>query len=91
MARSGLTKLVLMVLLTVPASVVLAGPFDSAVGTWWGQAEYVANVNAVPDDATQAVVDLTVTVEPGGKISGGSPANGCRLSGVLTPGSTPQN
>lgn len=68
-----------------------AGPFDGAVGTWWGQAEYLAKVNAVPDEAAQAVVDLTVTVEAGGKITGTSPANGCQLSGVLKPGSTPQN
>ena len=60
-------------------------------GTWWGQAEYLAKVKAVPDEAAQAVVELTVRVEAGGKISGASPANGCQLSGVLTPGSTPQN
>ena len=47
-----------------------AGPFDNAVGTWWGQAEYLAKVNAVVDESAAAVVDLTVRVEAGGKISG---------------------
>jgi len=27
-----------------------AGPFDNAVGTWWGQAEYAVKVNSVVDD-----------------------------------------
>lgn len=91
MTRSRLKQFVAMVLLAVSAGTAVAGPFDNAVGTWWGQAEYLAKVNAVPDEAAQAVVELTVTVEAGGKISGASPANGCRLSGVLKPGSTPQN
>jgi hypothetical protein len=77
-------------LLVLSTSAAWAGPFDNAVGTWWGQAEYLAKVNAVPDEAAQAVVDLTVIVEAGGKISGASPANGCRLAGVLTPFSSPQ-
>ena len=68
-----------------------AGPFDNAVGTWWGQAEYLAKVNAVVDESAAAVVDLTVRVEAGGKISGSSSANGCQLSGVITPGSSAQN
>ena len=90
MTRSRLKQFVAMVLLAVSAGTAVAGPFDNAVGSWWGQAEYLAKVNAVPDEAAQAVVDLTVTVEAGGKISGASPANGCRLSGVLTPGSSAQ-
>ena len=90
MMHSRISQFAAMALLTGPAGLAWAGPFDNAVGTWWGQAEYLAKVNAVPDDAAQAVVDLTVTVEAGGKISGTSPANGCRLSGVLTPGSSAQ-
>ena len=86
------------ILVTVAAAVAAllatgtatAGPFDTAVGTWWGQAEYLAKVNAVADESAAAVVDLTVRVEAGGKISGASPANGCQLSGVLTPFSSPQ-
>jgi hypothetical protein len=90
MMRSRFTHFVMTVLVAVPAGTTWAGPFDNAVGTWWGQAEYVAKVNAVPDEAAQAVVDLTVTIEAGGKISGASLANGCQLSGVLTPFSSPQ-
>jgi len=87
---SAIKRVVAMSLLVLSTSAAGAGPFDNAIGTWWGQAEYVAKVNAVPVEAAQAVVDLTVTVEAGGKISGASPANGCQLSGVLTPFSSPQ-
>jgi hypothetical protein len=90
MDRSGIKRGLVISLLVLSTSAAGAGRFDNAVGTWWGQAEYLAKVNAVPDEAAQAVVDLTVTVEAGGKISGASPANGCRLSGVLTPFSSPQ-
>lgn len=91
MSHSMVVRTVATVLALLCSSTASAGPFDNAVGSWWGQAEYIAKVNAVPDPAAQAVVDLTVTVEAGGKIFGESPANGCELSGVLTPGSTPQN
>lgn len=91
MSHSMVLRTVATVFVLLCSSTASAGPFDNAVGTWWGQAEYIAKVKAVPDPAAQAIVDLTVTVETGGKISGTSPANGCRLSGVLSPGSTPQN
>lgn len=68
-----------------------AGPFDNAVGDWHGQTEYLAKVNAVADPVAHAVVELTIRIESGGKISGSSPANECQLLGVITPGSTPQN
>ena len=68
-----------------------AGPFDNAVGTWQGQAEYLAKVNAVADDASHAVAELTIKVESGGRISGSSPENGCQLLGVVKPFVTPQN
>ena len=90
MKRSGIMRVATATLLALLTGITWAGPFDNAVGTWWGQAEYFAKVNAVPDEEAQAVVELTVTVEAGGKISGASPANGCRLSGVLTPFSSPQ-
>jgi len=79
-----------LLLLLVAAGSAWAGPFDNAVGDWQGQAEYVAKVNAVADPSAHAVVDLTVRVEAGGKISGASAENGCRLLGVITPFSSPQ-
>ena len=91
MNRSGITRVATGMLLVSSMGTTLAGPFDNAVGTWWGQAEYLAKVKAVVDESATAVVDLTVRIEAGGKISGGSPENGCQLSGVLTPGATPQN
>jgi hypothetical protein len=89
MKQLGVPVAATLLVVLSPGS-ALAGPFDNAVGTWWGQAEYLAKVNAVLDEASQSVVDLSVQVEAGGKISGASPANGCRLSGVVTPFVTPE-
>ena len=65
---------------------VWGGPFDNAVGTWQGQAEYLAKTKAVVDPSAHAVVELTIRIESGGKISGFSPDNGCRLLGIVKPG-----
>ena len=85
-----MSRTVALLLLIMATGSVWAGPFDNVVGDWRGQAEYLSKVNAVADDAAHAVVELTVRVETGGKISGGSPENGCRLLGVITPFSSPQ-
>jgi hypothetical protein len=82
--------LAVVVLAPLATAAAWAGPFDNAVGNWQGQAEYVAKVNAMPDPAAHAVVGIAVQVELGGKISGTSPENGCRLLGVLKPFSSPQ-
>lgn len=90
MKSMGSKSLVAMSLLVLTTSAAGTGPFDNAVGDWQGQAEYVAKVNAVADPAAHAVVPLTVRVEAGGKISGVSTENGCRLLGVIKPFSSPQ-
>ena len=90
MIRYTVSRLSVTVLTMLFADAVLAGPFDNAVGDWQGQAEYLAKVNAAPDEAAHVVVGISVRVEPGGKISGASPENGCRLLGVLKPFSSPQ-
>lgn len=90
MIRVTVRRLFATALSLLCASVAWAGPFDNAVGDWRGQAEYVAKVNAVADDAAHAVVELTVRIEAGGRISGFSPENGCRLLGVIKPFSSPQ-
>lgn len=80
----------LLCLLTLATAAAWAGPFDNAVGDWQGQAEYLAKVNAVADDAAHAVVGLALRIEAGGKVSGASAENGCRLLGVITPFTSPQ-
>ena len=87
---TGMKGYSVAVLLGCWIGVASAGPFDNAVGTWSGQAEYLAKVNAVADDSAHAVVELTIRIESGGKISGSSPENGCRLLGVIKPFSSPQ-
>jgi hypothetical protein len=84
------TKTILALLFSFAAYAAEAGPFDNAVGDWQGQAEYLAKVSAVADDAAHAVVVLALRVDAGGKVSGASPENGCRLLGVITPFSSPQ-
>jgi hypothetical protein len=70
---------------------VWGGPFDNAVGTWQGQAEYLAKTKAVVDPSAHAVVELTIRIESGGKISGFSPENGCQFLGLVKPGVNAQS
>ena len=37
------------------------------------------------DSAADAVINLVLTVEPGGKVTGESPENGRRMLGIPTP------
>ena len=91
MNRFGIARRIAIVLSLLFTGPAWAGPFDNAVGDWRGQAEYLAKVNAVADPAAHAVVELTVRIDAGGKISGFSSENGCRLLGVVQTGVTPQN
>jgi hypothetical protein len=90
MKSLGSKRVVAAALLVLSTGAAGAGPFDAAVGDWRGQAEYLAKVNAVADDSAHAVVELSVRIEAGGKISGASAENGCRLLGVITSFSSPQ-
>ena len=83
-----MNRLAWIAAVTLLASTAHAGPFDNLAGNWRGQAEYVAKVNAVEDPAAHAVVDLFLTVEPGGKVTGRSPDNGCQLLGIAKQGSS---
>jgi hypothetical protein len=64
----AMNRNVALLLLIMATGSVWAGPFDNVVGDWRGQAEHLAKVNAVADDAAHAVVELTMRVETGGKI-----------------------
>ncbi|MFZ5555285.1 MAG: hypothetical protein ACOZDY_00960 [Pseudomonadota bacterium] len=63
----------------------LTGPFDSVAGVWYGQAQYQASKAGQPVNEAHAVVQLAIRVEPGGKLVGQSPENGCQLLGLATP------
>jgi hypothetical protein len=54
-------------------------------GEWRGQAQYQASIDRKPDPAAHAVTNLTLRVEPDGKVWGSSAENGCKLRGVWRP------
>jgi hypothetical protein len=58
-------------------------------GAWRGQAQYQATIGSAHDPAAHAVVDLVIELDPRGKLTGISTANGCRLLGIASPGATP--
>jgi hypothetical protein len=57
-------------------------------GGWSGQAQYQASINSRPVDEAHAVVDLVLIIDPKGKLTGASQANGCRILGLASPQSS---
>ena len=57
-------------------------------GGWSGQAQYQATINSRPVDEAHAVVDLVLIIDPKGKLTGASQANGCRILGLASPESS---
>lgn len=77
----------LLVAFTVLTSTtVLAQGYASPYGEWRGQAQYQAFIKSVSDPAAHAVTDLTIDIDPRGKVVGASAENGCRLLGIAAPG-----
>jgi hypothetical protein len=72
------------------ATNALAQGYTTPHGEWRGQTQYQAFIGTVSDPAAHAVVDLTVNIDPRGKVIGMSGDNGCRLLGVALPGPTPR-
>jgi hypothetical protein len=54
-------------------------------GEWRGQAQYQATFDRKPDPAAHVVTNLTIRVEPDGKVWGTSTENGCKLLGIGRP------
>jgi hypothetical protein len=55
-------------------------------GTWRGQAQYQAKVGTELVEQAHAVVPVVLSIGIDGKVTGGSPDNGCRLLGIAAPG-----
>lgn len=70
-------------------SFALAQSQPSPYGHWQGQTQYQAMIGTVSDPAAHVVIDLSLDIDPRGKVSGSSPENGCRLLGVASPGVAP--
>jgi hypothetical protein len=75
-------------LLLLPAF-VFAQDRSAFYGEWRGQAQYQATVAGAPDPAAHSVTNLTIALEPDGKVRGTSTENGCRMLGIASPGVLP--
>ena len=70
-----------------PSSEALDAPAGYATphGLWRGQAQYQAKVGTQLVEDAHAVVPIVLSIQADGKVSGGSPDNGCRLLGIASP------
>jgi len=62
--------------------------YSSPYGEWRGQAQYQAFIKSVSDPAAHTVTNLTIAIDPQGKVVGASAENGCRMLGIAAPGIT---
>lgn len=67
----------------------LADGYVSPYGEWRGQTQYQAFINTTSDPAAHVVTNLTINIDPHGKVVGASTGNGCRLLGIAAPGIAP--
>jgi hypothetical protein len=60
--------------------------YTTTTGAWRGQTQYQATVSGAVSREAHAVVQMTIEIDPQGKVMGSSPENGCQLKGIATPG-----
>lgn len=77
-----------LLVLALTTTVAGAQEYSSPYGEWRGQAQYQAFIKAVSDPGAHSVTDLTISIDPRGKVVGASPDNGCRILGIAAPGGT---
>ena len=63
--------------------------YSTTFGGWRGQAQYQANVGGAVSQDAHAVVQMTLEIDPQGKVIGSSSENGCKLKGLVSPGFVP--
>ncbi len=63
--------------------------YTTPYGEWRGQAQYQSTVKGQLVPEAHSVVPLVIKVEEQGKVTGISPANGCKILGVATPSLAP--
>jgi hypothetical protein len=63
--------------------------YSTTSGAWRGQVQYQATWRTTVDSDAHAVIPMTIEIDPQGKVSGGSPENGCKLKGISAPGGMP--
>jgi hypothetical protein len=62
--------------------------YTTSTGAWRGQTQYQAKVSGGVSPEAHAVVQMSIEIDPQGKVMGASPENGCKLKGLATPGVT---
>lgn len=77
-----------LVAVFIPFAVYAEG-YSTPYGEWRGQTQYQAFIRTTSDPAGHIVTNLTINIDPQGKVVGTSAENGCRLLGVAEPGVTP--
>lgn len=81
-------RLALLYLLLLP-SLAYPDSYLSPYGGWRGQTQYQAFIRTTSDPAGHIVTNLTIHVDPQGKVVGASTENGCRMLGLAAPSITP--
>jgi hypothetical protein len=76
-------------LLAMSSLSAVANTHPDLNGQWVGQGQYQATVNGHIETAAHAVPNLSISIDPMGKVSGSSPENGCRFLGIAAPGAMP--
>jgi hypothetical protein len=71
------------------STVASAQNYSSPYGEWRGQTQYQAFIRTTSDPAGHIVTNLTINIDPQGKVVGTSSENGCRMLGLAEPGVTP--
>lgn len=66
-----------------------ANGYSSPYGEWRGQTQYQAFIKTTSEPAGHIVTNLTINIDPKGKVVGTSTENGCRMLGLAEPGIAP--
>lgn len=63
--------------------------YSTSFGNWRGQVQYQATYQGQPHPDAHAIVQMTVSIDPKGRILGSSPENGCQMKGIASPNTMP--
>lgn len=71
--------------LFIPLVAGAASDYSNPYGEWRGQAQFHARIGENLDPKGHAVTELSIAIDPEGKLVGASAANGCRALGIAAP------
>jgi hypothetical protein len=77
-------------LISIACSVsAFAFDYSTPYGEWRGQTEYQAFIKTTSDPTAHTITNLTILIDPSGKVTGTSTENSCKLLGLASPSSAP--